>query len=101
MSLDADTFIELVDKSIERDNLSLEKMLLHRWGYELPFMETAMQFEEYKGLAFGTSLKSVKESTSNSKDKDRLSSKSNDEILKRIEEVKKIDQARNGGGDKI
>lgn len=91
LELDADTFIKLIDETIEIESVKrddkIDEFLLHRWGYELDYMENPIGFEEYRKIALGRS-----EKTNKSKDK-----KSNEQLIKEIERIKKIDQEINGG----
>ena len=91
LELDADTFIKLIDETIEIESVKredkIDEFLLHRWGYELSYMEKPIGFEEYRGIALGKNKK-----TTESKNQ-----KSNEQLIKEIERIKKIDQEINGG----
>lgn len=95
LGLDVEDFVELLDKAIEKEGdkneREFDKFLLHRWGYELQFMEEPMQFSEYRNISLGL----VSSDTNNSKnDKANVD---NEDLIKRIEKLKKFDQARNAG----
>lgn len=93
MELDAETFIEFIEETIRVENVKrddkIDEFLLHRWGYELGsgYMERFISFKEYKENVLGGSDK-----TTESKSK-----KSNEQLIKEIERIKKIDQEINGG----
>ena len=91
LELDADTFIKLIDETIEIESVKredkIDEFLLHRWGYELNYMEKPIGFEEYRKIALGGNKK-----TTESKNQ-----KSNEQLIEEIERIKKIDQEFNGG----
>lgn len=94
--LDGEDFIDFVYKAFEKENNrnkeKFEELLLHRWGYELNYgMERFVGFEEYRRIALGEDKKTAK-----SKNK-----QSNEELIKEIERIKKIDQELNGAKEVI
>ena len=93
--MDADTFIKLIEETIEVESIKrddkINELLLHRWGYELNYMEKPIGFEEYRELALGGNKKTTK-----SKNK-----QSNEELIKEIERIKKIDQELNGNKEEV
>lgn len=91
MDLDADTFIKLIEETIEVESIKREdkvnEFLLHRWGYELNYgMEKPIGFEEYRRIALGEDKKTTKSKNQ----------QTNEELIEEIERIKKIDQELNG-----
>ena len=88
--LDGEDFIDFVYKAFERENNKnkekFEELLLHRWGYEYPYMAKPVHFEEYRRIALGEDKK-----TTSSKNQ-----QTNEELIEEIERIKKIDQELNG-----
>lgn len=95
MNLEVGDFIEMVEKSFERENeaakLKRDELLLHRWGYELPFMEEVLTFNEYRDLAINN--------TGKREDTKSISKYTNDELIEKIERIREKDQARATGGE--
>lgn len=90
MELDAETFIEFIEETIEVESIKREdkinEFLLHRWGYELDYMEKPISFEEYREIALGLNKKTTYSENQ----------QTNEQLIEEIERIKKIDQELNG-----
>lgn len=90
-NLDVEDFLGLVRKAFEVENKKREEkqdeFILHRWGYELPYMEKRMQLFEYRKLVFG-------EKPSGNKKKIAIEKHDNKELIDKINKLKEVDQKR-------
>lgn len=88
--LDGEDFIDFVYKAFEINNKineeKIDELLLHRWGYELPFMEEVLDFNQYRSLALGEEPKKLNTQSSN---------ETNEQLIERINKIKEIDQRVN------
>lgn len=91
-NLDIEDFLDLVEEALRKEDLARkdkqEELLLHRWGYELMFMEKPIQFEEYKDIAFGK--KKVKTN--------KYSKEENEKLIEEMNRIKELDQRRSKEG---
>lgn len=88
--LDGEEFVNFTFKAFEidkkRNEEKIDELLLHRWGYELPFMEEPLDFNQYRNLALGEEPRKVNTQSSN---------ETNEQLIERINKIKEIDQKVN------
>lgn len=100
INMDLDEFSELLmalvkRKAKEREDKVVE-LTLHKWGYELPFMEKPKNFNEYlKDAGLSTASKNSEEGEAEVKGK-KIDKQS---LIEEIERVRKIDQRQKQGGE--
>lgn len=87
-NLETEDFIDIVLKAFERHNneqeLRMEEMLLHQWGYQLfPLMEEPMSFEQYKSESMGAPR---------NPEKAKPSKGNNERLMNEIDRLKELDQ---------
>ena len=92
--LEVDDFLEVLNKSLERDKQRIEaenlerdnkvdEILVHLWGYQLPFLEKKISYGAYRDRILNES-----------KPKAKITKQDNQMLIEEMERLKSIDQNR-------